>query len=347
MHRWWENALGERYWLEITDRPDLGVDLKAPQTADNGSDYWSYSLVTCVREGDVVLHYHAPQNAITAYSWATGTHWAEDIVWASHGTVARTAGVSPYLRPGWRIGLEGFTPLTRPLPLSRIRQHEATLRDVARRLEHEYGRPIYFPFAMSGKRPPRPAQGYLTKFPAALVSAFEELAELAGASPPVSDRSSRTSSDLGSAYRPASEDSATSDRDPFSVDPAIVERGLRGHAATQNALAAWVRSCGFEPRSPTTGEPNFDVAWRDGWTVYVAEVKSITEANEEKQLRLGLGQVLRYRQLVSHGGHRAKAVLAVERKPRDDRWLELCEQLDVWLVWPNLLQHVTKVNTDI
>lgn len=44
MHRSWDEASGERYWLRITDRQDLGVDLRAPQAGYNGRDVWSYSL---------------------------------------------------------------------------------------------------------------------------------------------------------------------------------------------------------------------------------------------------------------------------------------------------------------
>ena len=42
-------------------------------------------------------------------------------------------------------------------------------------------------------------------------------------------------------------------------------------------------------------EPNFDLAWQAGDTAFVVEIKSITDDNEEEQLRIGLGQVLRYR----------------------------------------------------
>jgi hypothetical protein len=62
-------------------------------------------------------------------------------------------------------------------------------------------------------------------------------------------------------------------------------------------------------------------------------VKSITDANEEKQLRLGLGQVLRYQNLLSKNGA-VHAVLAVERQPTDVTWLGLCDHLGVKLVWP-------------
>jgi hypothetical protein len=43
----------------------------------------------------------------------------------------------------------------------------------------------------------------------------------------------------------------------------------------------------------------FDLAWQIGRTLFVAQVKSLTLRNEEKQLRLGLGQVLRYADLLS------------------------------------------------
>jgi hypothetical protein len=83
------------------------------------------------------------------------------------------------------------------------------------------------------------------------------------------------------------------ERQPFTVDPALVERGLKGHADTQNELARILREAGLDPRSRRPQEPNFDLAWDARGTVFVAEVKSITDQNEEEQLRLGLGQVLR------------------------------------------------------
>jgi hypothetical protein len=68
--------------------------------------------------------------------------------------------------------------------------------------------------------------------------------------------------------------------------------------------------------------------------LHVAEVKSITTANEEKQLRLGLGQVLRYRHLLSYGGRRVVACLVAERQPTDASWTALCTELGITLMWP-------------
>ena len=137
--------------------------------------------------------------------------------------------------------------------------------------------------------------------------------------------------ELGHQYVQADEDAATSTREPFSIDPNLVDRGLRGHARTQNALAAFV---GGAVRTPTTDEPQYDLAWRESEVLYVAEVKSLTVANEERQLRLGLGQVLRYAHLLAERAINVQPVLAVERRPSDASWTELCNRLGVRLVWP-------------
>ncbi len=145
---------------------------------------------------------------------------------------------------------------------------------------------------------------------------------------------------LGAPYRQAQVTDLAGSRDPFSVDPALVERGLRGHADTQNELASVLRNAGIEPRSCLPPEPNFDLAWQKNETVFVAEVKSITADNEEAQLRLGLGQVLRYRQRLSALGHdRVVAVLVPERLPRDPSWRELCQDLGVVLLCRNELER--------
>jgi len=145
---------------------------------------------------------------------------------------------------------------------------------------------------------------------------------------------------LGAPYRQVPVTDLFGSRDPFSVDPALVERGLRGHTDTQNELASVLSEAGIEPRRGLPPGPNFDLAWQKDGTVFVAEVKSITAENEEHQLRLGLGQVLRYRQRLSALGHdRVVAVLVPERQPRDPSWRELCQELGVVLLCRNELER--------
>lgn len=144
---------------------------------------------------------------------------------------------------------------------------------------------------------------------------------------------------FGTEYRPADEALQSAGSEPFSVDPDQQDRGTRAHHETQNALANIARERQLVPRSPDK-EPNFDVGWQepDGRFV-VVEVKSLTEANAERQLRLGLGQVLRYRNLLAAREADVVAVLALSAAPHDPRWIELCHELGVGVIWrPNLTE---------
>jgi hypothetical protein len=92
--------------------------------------------------------------------------------------------------------------------------------------------------------------------------------------------------------------------------------------------------------------PNFDLAWQKDGTVFVTEVKSITAENEEDQLRVGLAQVLRYRQHVSKLGHdRVVAVLVPERQPSDPSWRELCQEVGVLLLCRDELERAPALDT--
>jgi hypothetical protein len=123
---------------------------------------------------------------------------------------------------------------------------------------------------------------------------------------------------------------------PFRPDPDRVGRGVKGHERTLRALVSVVRACGIEPLQPGNDSPPYDLAWETDTTIFVAEVKSLTLANEERQLRLGLGQVLRYWHALSARTKKpVTAVIAVERKPADESWLALCDRLGVLLVWPD------------
>jgi hypothetical protein len=135
-------------------------------------------------------------------------------------------------------------------------------------------------------------------------------------------------------YKRANETPATAPREPFFVDPNEVDRALAAHSATQNALADWLEANGIVPLRQGGGGADFDLAWEwQGW-LYVAEVKSINESNETKQLRLGLGQVLHYQAQLEDDGWQVRAVLVAERVPADERWIALTNRHDVSLVWP-------------
>ncbi len=190
---------------------------------------------------------------------------------------------------------------------------------------------MYFPFELAPTRPVRPAQGYLVKMPRRVVELFPALSLDTQGHAPIPDTLRPTF--VPGVYRRANEECSVAASDPYAVDPALKERSLKGHAVTQNALADHLQSRHITPLSPDGEQPNFDIAWQDGDILWVAEVKSLTDANEEKQLRLGLGQVLRYRQIMS-GIRPARAALITERQPRDRSWIALCREVGVVLAWP-------------
>jgi hypothetical protein len=336
INTWWAGDSRQRFWLEITDRPDIGVDLHCPQRDATGNRTPGYSLIWHVEPGDVIFHYRLREHAITAWSRAAGHVTEAPTIWLSHRGATRRRLQAQRAQPGWWLDLDGPFPLDPPLTLTQLRDHAEGIRAVLERLRAGHTGSLYFPFTFWAGTELRPMQPYLNKLPAELAGLFPQLTGAAAAAttpPAIPPSPGPGAPGLGTAYREAQVSPLPNGRQPFTVDPAIVERGLKGHADTQNELARVLRGAGIEPRSRLPREPNFDLAWEAGGTVFVAEIKSITDDNEEEQLRLGLGQVLRYRHHLERLGHqRVVALLVPERAPRDASWDDLCGELGVILL---------------
>lgn len=175
---WWRGDISQRFWLEITNRNDVGHNLIAPQRDDAGREYWSYSLVMAVRPGDVVLHWSKlGQPRVVGYSHVSGVSSDSRMVWQSRGTYGRRHEPTGE-EAAWEAPLSGFCALAREVTLETVRRRAQQVRAVREDLLGRYGAPLYFPFEVSERRPPRAAQAYLVKFPAELVAVFPELLEL-------------------------------------------------------------------------------------------------------------------------------------------------------------------------
>jgi len=332
VNAWWEGDARQRFWLEITDRPDIGVDLHCPQRDAAGHTNAGYSLIWWVEPQHLVFHYSLNERAIVAWSRVAGSVTEAPTVWLSHRAETRRRLQVARAQPGWWLDLDGPFPLDQPLTLARLRERADDIRAVLEQLKSTHAGSLYFPFFFWGGTELRPMQPYLNKLPAELVELFPHLAAAATALPPALSIAEPVLM-LGAAYREPQVSTLPGEREPFTTDPALVERGLKGHADTQNALAQVLRDAGIEPRSRLPQEPNFDLAWAANGAVFVAEVKSITDRNEEGQLRLGLGQVLRNRHRLQHLGHaHVVAVLVPERAPRDPSWRDLCHDVGVVLL---------------
>ena len=179
INEWWIEDPTERYWMEITDRDDVGTNLIAPKVADSGHETWSYTLVNHVVPGDVVFHWDK-REGITGYSIVKDEPFSSTIRWQSRGTYgrAKTPPGKPKSEPGWEATLMGYASLKAPVTQARLRELETQVRSVRNQLAARLDGPLYFPFALSDKRPLRATQGYLVKFPRSLVEAIPELGKV-------------------------------------------------------------------------------------------------------------------------------------------------------------------------
>lgn len=178
MSAWWEGDPSERYWMETTDRPDVGGDLRAPRTGGYGQSVGHYDLVQYVRPGDIVFHWHtaAPGgSAIVGWSEAIGPLGVEQYQWSAHA--GSLAGQSSAPAPNWVMPLGGINLLDRPMAAADLLPRRDELFEIRTGLEERWGRPVYFPFIPYGQTI-RAFQGYMTKMPRAVVELISELAPL-------------------------------------------------------------------------------------------------------------------------------------------------------------------------
>jgi hypothetical protein len=179
VRKWWDRDTRERFWLESTDRTDIGADLKAPLANASGRPDWRYGLFQGAAEGDVVFHYDKARAAITSVSMIAGDEQSRPIVWAARGSYARERNAKETEVPGYVIPLSGHRRLAKPLTLTKLRKAKPLIEGIVDRLTRTHGKPLYFPFELS-ERPLRPMQGYAFKLPADFVALFPELADAVG-----------------------------------------------------------------------------------------------------------------------------------------------------------------------
>ena len=143
---------------------------------------------------------------------------------------------------------------------------------------------------------------------------------------------------LGRTYEKQIIKPSTKDRNPFEVDPDAVDRATSSHVNLQNMVAKWLEDNDISPYQPNPNGPQYDIGWEYNKTIFLCEVKSLTNQNEEKQLRFGLGQILRYVHTLELTGANVVGLLMVERKPKDAEWIDLCRKLNILVLWPASLQ---------
>jgi hypothetical protein len=244
MNRWWSQQPEQRYWLEATDREDIGADLHAPELDESGKEFWGYSLFKEASVGDIVLHYdkRPEANGIVGCSVVSGPPTTKPIVWAARGTYAREKGVKPHERPGFVVPISEFKKLSAPVTLAQIRDHEDKLRALTVGLKQQNRKPLYFPFELSKKSPIRLLQAYAFKLPREFLELFPALTAIVHQAPAVIGKVTSASVEAPAILQAVD--------GPFDITPIAKELNLRakGHSIgqLQNIRA---RMKGFSRRS--------------------------------------------------------------------------------------------------
>jgi Domain of unknown function (DUF3883) len=262
--------------MEITDRRDLGENLWAPQAHQGGRPYWGYELITSVQPDDVVLHWHKRlmgSPGVVGWSVAADTFEATRGGWQARGTRGRATG-DTRPRPAWTLPLTGYTPLLEPVLEDAVRARESDIRAVRDELADTYGEPLYFPFAISDKRPIRTTQSYLVKLPSKVVRVL-------GLDDPLPERTRSAPSNL-----PASapgESGRGSGRSGYLAD-SRVRKAVEDRAVKE--ASDWYRAKRFHVVNVGATRP-YDLVVTRGDESRRVEVKGSTGAAEAVELTIG------------------------------------------------------------
>lgn len=154
-----------------------------------------------MQPGDRVFHWNkTPSGEPGILGWSEAVGPLETITWSwqARGTRGRERG-TPTVGPTWNLLLANYTELETPITRSALNARRDAVLEVLDSVSRAYGKPIYAPFQNYGGRELRAQQGYLTKFPAALVALILQLPQV-DAPEPASYRTRTARAGRGQGY---------------------------------------------------------------------------------------------------------------------------------------------------
>jgi hypothetical protein len=295
---WWANDPTERYWCEITDRVDLGNDLRCPQGYEDGREYLSYSFIKEIWPGDLIFHYSTTHHASVGVSVAGCPLEERDIERVAHGTVGRSQHHTPGPRPGWWLPLYGYRELRPSLRLAALHNpdNETWTRNWIDTKAATWGR-VAAPFQRY-RGQLRASQGYLTKMPREFVQRWPELSTGADALTGLEDRLARAAEVLPPpSVQPNDTDGAPgfkpkSDAEYVALIQATVQRRSRKHERLVREVGEWLQAHGHRVSAPHPKD--LQIA---GTPPTIVEAKIVGERPSMFAVREATAQLLMYRYL--------------------------------------------------
>lgn len=325
MADWWDDNPEERYWVEITDRPDVGADLKAPRADRGGNNGWSYNLIRNVWPGDIVFHYKDEE--FVGASVAGGPLEARPIIWTPRASWTRKIAESEQPRDGWWLPLYSFTQSKNPLTLTEIRKpdNEDWIRNWITDKDKKFPR-VAAPFQRY-KGALRGAQGYLAKMPKEFVARWSQLSDLSIKLTDVQDRLTQ----LG-AFEPPREHSETPP-DTSSLDDSDYYVQIVGgkrvqsrkHASIVNKAIEWFSNQGMNADRAHPIDILLDSS-------LIIEVKTTGERSTLFAIREAVGQLLEYKHFV--GPEQGELCVLIDRPPEREAIVSYVESIvGINLMW--------------
>lgn len=232
MNIWWDDDPAQRYWMEITDRHDIGAALLAPKIPERTTP--GYDLVSFIQPGDRVLHWSITASRRAFIGWsdvAAHVQTIPEYTWTPKNGEERTT-------EGWVGPLSGYTAFTEPLPLDLVRDRMDAILALRVTLEDQHQGTVYFPFYLYGGRELRTQQSYFVKFPIELFDLLPELTAVQRRTPLYAPEPDEVTEDrvTGSGRRSRE---AANGRVPRVQDP-ILRKALEEHAVAE-AIAHYGR----------------------------------------------------------------------------------------------------------
>jgi hypothetical protein len=313
MAYWWDALPDEKYWVEITDRSDIGTDLKCPQTNERGRSYWSYSLIRSIWPGDIVYHYSTRKRCFVGASVAGGPLEERPIVWIPHGTYGRSKEIHTE-RPGWWLPLYGYSEASSPLTLLQVQEpvNQSWFLTWLERMKHEAnGQIIAAPFQPYPDKI-RAQQGYLTKMPAVFLDRWASLSNLAESLAQHEDvlvNLAEVAPATSAQFSPA-KFVPKSDQEYSAVIRASVQRRSRHHERLLKTAADFLEKRGASVCNPHP----IDLLMLSPLKVII-EAKLVLNRSAGFAIREALGQLFEYRHFI--GPQDAKLCILLDKKPQE------------------------------
>lgn len=326
MQDWWEELPNERYWCEVTDRQDVGADLKAPTHDEAGRQYWSYNLIKDVHSGDIVFHYSTNDKAFIGASVAGSPMEERPIVWSPHGTSGRSKKKGPSQRSGLWRPLFGYVSATNPLTLAELNTpNELKWISAWAKRQADAGFPSRIPFQCRTDGL-RAGQGYLFKMPSDCVSRWSKLEALTK----TLDNLHELLSEVDESVSPSvsmKKDFRFKNESDYEVQiKSEKQRRTRRHEYLVRVVG---ESMALRGAKVSTPHP-IDLCETEP-AVVIFEVKTTHTKSTLKAVREAVGQLLEYRYFI--GPRNAELAVLIEGVPSREVLDYVEDELGLLLVW--------------